>query len=221
MFEGGLYIGPNQRLAVTWSGNLSYRRASPTPDDRSGDTVTWTAGNGGRQFYDNEPRVVLRSAAPPSKETVTETQNENTSEQPWIIAGVLLLFIIGAVIAYRTDAIKTYLGDRVEPGSESKSKSESGTVEPSNNTQAAPTITEAELMTDEDRVLSLLQDNDGRMKQVNIVNETGWSKSKVSMLLSDMDEDGLISKLRVGRENIISIVGDEPEAARSPFEDKK
>jgi len=32
------------------------------------------------------------------------------------------------------------------------------------------------------------------MKQVNIVEETEWSKSKVSMLLSEMEDDGDISK---------------------------
>jgi len=58
------------------------------------------------------------------------------------------------------------------------------------------------------------------MKQVDIVETTDWSKSKVSMLLSDMEEDGDISKLRVGRENIISLAGEEPDAAGSPFDEE-
>jgi uncharacterized membrane protein len=65
----------------------------------------------------------------------------------------------------------------------------------------------------------MLEENGGRMKQVTIVEETDWSKSKVSMLLSDMADEGTISKLRVGRENIISLKGFEPEAAGSPFDD--
>jgi len=80
--------------------------------------------------------------------------------------------------------------------------------------------TESDPPSDEDRVVALLEANGGRMKQVNIVAETEWSKSKVSMLLSEMDEDGTISKLRVGRENIISLDGDEPAAAGSPFDDE-
>jgi uncharacterized membrane protein len=58
------------------------------------------------------------------------------------------------------------------------------------------------------------------MKQVEIVERTDWSKSKVSMLLSDIEEDGEITKLRVGRENIVSLSGEEPDAASSPFEDE-
>lgn len=84
-----------------------------------------------------------------------------------------------------------------------------------------PSVPDEELLADDDRVVRMLQDHGGRMKQVKIVEETGWSKSKVSMLLSDMEEDGTISKLRVGRENVISLAGHEPEAAGSPFDDEE
>ncbi len=65
-----------------------------------------------------------------------------------------------------------------------------------------------ELLSDEERVLRLLEANDGRMKQGTIVEETGWSNAKVSQLLSAMDEAGEIEKLRIGRENLISLPGE-------------
>jgi hypothetical protein len=65
-----------------------------------------------------------------------------------------------------------------------------------------------ELLSDEERVERLLEYNGGRMKQANIVTETGWSNAKVSQLLSGMDEAERIDKLRIGRENLISL----PEA---------
>ena len=61
-----------------------------------------------------------------------------------------------------------------------------------------------ELLSDEERVERLLERNGGRMKQGNIVKETGWSNAKVSQLLSSMAEEGRIDKLRIGRENLIS-----------------
>jgi uncharacterized membrane protein len=82
----------------------------------------------------------------------------------------------------------------------------------------APSVPDEELLSDDDRVIRMLKDHGGRMKQVKIVEDTGWSKSKVSMLLSDMEEEGTISKLRVGRENVISLAGHEPDAAGSPFD---
>jgi len=67
-----------------------------------------------------------------------------------------------------------------------------------------------ELLSDEERVERLLERNGGRMKQASIVKETGWSNAKVSQLLSAMDENNRINKLRIGRENLISLPdGDE------------
>lgn len=63
-----------------------------------------------------------------------------------------------------------------------------------------------ELLSDEERVIHLLEENDGRMKQASIVKETRWSNAKVSQLLSAMAEDGTIEKLRIGRENLITLV---------------
>ncbi|WP_440770822.1 helix-turn-helix transcriptional regulator [Natronorubrum sp. DTA28] len=62
-----------------------------------------------------------------------------------------------------------------------------------------------ELLSDEERVLRMLTRNGGRMKQASIVKETGWSNAKVSQLLSQMDDDEEIEKLRIGRENLITL----------------
>jgi uncharacterized membrane protein len=62
-----------------------------------------------------------------------------------------------------------------------------------------------ELLSDEERVVRLLRRNGRRMKQASIVAETGWSNAKVSQLLSKMDESDEIAKLRIGRENLITL----------------
>ncbi|SFR34452.1 helix-turn-helix transcriptional regulator [Halogeometricum limi] len=61
------------------------------------------------------------------------------------------------------------------------------------------------LLSDEERVEHLLEREGGRMKQANIVKETGWSDAKVSQLLSAMADEGRVEKLRLGRENLISL----------------
>ncbi|WP_232703088.1 DUF7345 domain-containing protein [Halobacterium wangiae] len=65
-----------------------------------------------------------------------------------------------------------------------------------------------ELLSDEERVERLLREHGGRMKQSKIVEETRWSTAKVSQLLSAMDDEGRIEKLRIGRENLISLPGE-------------
>ncbi|MGQ3328791.1 helix-turn-helix transcriptional regulator [Halorubrum sp. FL23] len=61
------------------------------------------------------------------------------------------------------------------------------------------------LLSDEERVERLLEENGGRMRQADIVAETGWSDAKVSQLLSAMADAGRVEKLRLGRENLISV----------------
>ncbi|AGB31233.1 putative membrane-associated protein/domain-like protein [Natrinema pellirubrum DSM 15624] len=73
-----------------------------------------------------------------------------------------------------------------------------------------------EFVTDRERVRQLLRDNGGRMKQSNIVDSVDWSKAKVSRLLADLEEDGQITKLRLGRENLVCLPGHEPTASKSP-----
>ncbi|WP_440010452.1 DUF7343 domain-containing protein [Halomicrococcus sp. SG-WS-1] len=68
----------------------------------------------------------------------------------------------------------------------------------------------SEPLTDEGRVDDLLRRNGGRMKQSDMVEETGWSKSKVSRVLSRMEERGNINRLRVGRGNIVYLDGAKP-----------
>ncbi|WP_380680250.1 helix-turn-helix transcriptional regulator [Salinigranum sp. GCM10025319] len=73
-------------------------------------------------------------------------------------------------------------------------------------------------VSDEERVLGLIGDRGGRIKQSVIVEETGWSKSKVSRVLSRMADEGAIEKITLGRENLITHPDEVPEGAASPFE---
>ena len=70
------------------------------------------------------------------------------------------------------------------------------------------------LLTDEDLVIHMLEGNGGQLRQRKIVDETEWSKSKVSRLLSAMEEEARIEKISYGRENVIAL----PEAV--PLEEQ-
>jgi uncharacterized membrane protein len=85
---------------------------------------------------------------------------------------------------------------------------ESGSDAESEAAGDEPDSVDLDLLSDEERVEHLLEQNGGRMKQATIVKETGWSNAKVSQLLSSMDEEGQIEKLRIGRENLISLPGE-------------
>ncbi|WP_224449553.1 helix-turn-helix transcriptional regulator [Haloprofundus salilacus] len=70
-------------------------------------------------------------------------------------------------------------------------------------------------LSDDGRVLQMLHEESGRLKQSEIVKRTEWSKSKVSRLLSRMEEEGKLTKINVGRENVIALTDETPDWADS------
>jgi hypothetical protein len=240
VFEGGFYIGPNQALVFAPGPGMAFESVDPTPDSQgnpeslaASDSVTW---EGEESFPDQRPRLVFvpeGSAGGSQAGSSTATGAGTSTGAPaggdgvgmlgWLALAVALALGGGAGYAYRSGRVG---GDGGAAATEAADGTDGGgaAAEVADGADGgaaagAADIGDEELMSDEDRVVSMLEERGGRMKQVNIVEETGWSKSKVSMLLSDMEEEGQLSKLRVGRENIVSLAGHEPEAAKSPFDD--
>jgi len=87
--------------------------------------------------------------------------------------------------------------------------------EPTAEGEEVPT----EFLSDEEVVFTLLDDNDGQMRQAALVEETDWSKSKVSRVLSAMAEDGSIVKVDVGRGNVVVRPEDLPPGAESALDE--
>ena len=69
------------------------------------------------------------------------------------------------------------------------------------------TLEDPTLFSSEEYVLQLLQHNRGRLRQQEIIERTGWSPSKVSRVLSALEDDGRAEKIRAGRENVV-LLGD-------------
>jgi len=58
---------------------------------------------------------------------------------------------------------------------------------------------------DKELVLKLLRESGGSMLQSEIVRKTGFSKSKVSVILSKLQKEGKVEKVMKGRENLIRL----------------
>ncbi|WP_435319000.1 helix-turn-helix transcriptional regulator [Haloarchaeobius sp. TZWSO28] len=242
VFEGGLYIGPSQSLVVETGSNLSF--ASVTPEGTfsgnspaTSDSVTW---QGEKQFSDERPRIELVPADSAGGTTSGGGETTAPGDGPTdagpsdgggfptmpVLLVVALVGVGGVVVWWRTrddGAPATTTSTEGPTGPDTAEMSGGATTDTAaeaDEPAPEPAVSDEELLTDEDRVRKLLEEHGGRMRQSNIVDETDWSKSKVSMLLSDMEDEGDISKLRVGRENIVSLAGHEPDAAGSPFADE-
>ncbi|MDS0474688.1 hypothetical protein [Natrinema sp. 1APR25-10V2] len=228
-----LYIGPDQRIVIEAGGDLTFRTVEPDSQYAGSsladaDSVSW---NGEQEFVDGRPRAVFdRPGAGAGSGNELDGSSPVAGSVPFLAGGlVVVVLVLAAVVWYRRNVFGATDDDTAaesaasttgrEPAAGGEEASSPGSSAVSGQNAGTDSLSEEELMTDEDRVVKLIRENGGRMKQVNIVEETGWSKSKVSMLLSDMEDDGTISKLRVGRENIISLEGFEPEATKSPFDE--
>ena len=107
-----------------------------------------------------------------------------------------------------------------DPDASSK-EGEGGNAETPSKAGTDGEHTENDIKTDElsqtnylrksDRIIQLLESAGGRMKQSEFVSETDWSKATVSRELSRLDEEGDIHKISIGRENVITLAGAEPD----------
>ncbi|WP_247004823.1 helix-turn-helix transcriptional regulator [Halosolutus gelatinilyticus] len=110
------------------------------------------------------------------------------------IGGIVVLALLGGILALRNR-----LEERHALASMPESNAET-----------------EEFVTDREKVQQLVNDNGGRMKQSEIVDSVEWSKAKVSRLLAELEEDDEVTKLRLGRENLVCLAGHEPTASKSP-----
>ena len=119
------------------------------------------------------------------------------------VAVILAAMIIGvALLLNRSDRA---VRERVLPGDGDDAAAPTATTEEPVDTD--PPEEDLSLLADDERVERLLERNGGRMRQAAIVEETNWSDAKVSQLLSSMADADRVSKLRIGRENLITLPG--------------
>jgi hypothetical protein len=228
--EGGTWLPgltTGQRLVVRAPPGFGVDTAPVAPRDG---LLQW---EGPREFDPGYLTATYRQVGPVSPTPPTITTSPTTSVGPTSPTSVrnattdppendqtlLLLGGLGVIIALalvivllarrRADDLPGFGGSGAPTGTDggtgAAAAEPGGEPDEPDEPDEESAAANAELLSDEERVERLLEENGGRMKQGNIVSETGWSNAKVSQLLSAMDEDERVDKLRIGRENLISL----------------
>lgn len=172
----------------------------------------------GPETFDPEDFVV---AYDPSG---TQTQSETPTPTPdWGVVATgllgLLLMVVLLFALWRWRSTEPILADESDGSAEAAGTGQAATANgagaaaaesdgeavPEESQENGKAGIDPELLSDEERVEYLVEQNGGRMRQADIVSETDWSDAKVSQLLSRMAEEGRVEKLRLGRENVISL----------------
>ncbi len=185
--------------------------ASTAPRAHESGTFQW---DGPHDFTPDDTPIVYSAQNDPGTSTPLGEENDPL---PMTLIGVGIFTLViavgtgGYLLARRQTADSSggaISRTTVAPPDQSDESTEPSTA-PTDDTGTDDAENDDEidesLLSDEERVTRLLEANGGRMKQANIVKETGWSNAKVSQLLSSMDEDDQVDKLRIGRENLITL----------------
>ncbi|MFC4542735.1 helix-turn-helix transcriptional regulator [Halosolutus amylolyticus] len=212
-------LGSEQRLVIQSPPGYSFEEFNTPPTTTNDGAFIW---NGPQQFENGDLDIVFVRVA-------------GSPQNSWLYPGVaLLVIVVAAAAAYfivrrRSNVeidVPPAIRDRLPvigsrdpdapatdpgagPGGDRRTPDVGPAAAESDGGEQLsfeePDDVDPELLSDEERVHRLLKRNGGRMKQGSIVTETGWSNAKVSQLLSQMDDDGEIEKLRIGRENLITL----------------
>jgi hypothetical protein len=211
----GLFLDSGTTLLLTWPEQYQLDSADPTPDDSSDTSVSWS---GPREFGSDQPSVVLTSG--------TLTSASPIGLLPLVVLGLLVLAVVAGAVWYRRESVPpAESGGQTErdTASETETAPESGTApatgtEPETDTGEEATATDSEetaesvpeeLLSNEERVLQLLEERGGRMKQQQVVQELDWTEAKTSQVVGNLREEDKVETFRIGRENVLTLPGED------------
>ena len=165
-----------------------------------------------RSFKKGEPSFVLSRKSIPEKSQ--ETFPIEIAIILILVAGsILFLFMRGYFLKLKDDLMKYVVSENGISDAASKPGYAKGEAEikPDEEEEVMsapssdlPPITE-DILGDEDMIERYLNKSGGQAYQSDIVNESGLSKSKISIVLSKMKDEGRIIKIRKGKENVIRL----------------
>ncbi|ELZ10973.1 hypothetical protein C479_09188 [Halovivax asiaticus JCM 14624] len=136
----------------------------------------------------------------------------SSRELVFVLGGaVLALAVVTAGLAYRYEPRIGADRRPSEDGSEPLDRPESNRETERSYDPAPDREQPSRPLTDFERVVRLLEENEGKLPQSEIVARTPWSKSKVSRLLTRMNDNDQVRKVNAGRQNIIVLPGSEPD----------
>lgn len=189
----GFYLDADSRLTVSWPDAYGPTSVSPAATDTGERSVTWA---GPLEFGADGPRVTLASddATPGTAGDDTTPGSTATGGSPLVFAAVAAVLVtVGLVAVARWRRAKT-------PG---RPPATAG----SPNAEAGETDNEplTDLLSNEERVLKLLDDEGGRLKQQTVSERLDWTDAKTSQVVTQLREDGDVDVFRLGRENVLTL----------------
>jgi hypothetical protein len=193
----GLFFDEQTALLVSWPDEYELLEASPEPTETRESVVVY---NGPTDFASGEPRLEFAPSGTDTAGEDTPTDGESgdggsfpASVLSVAVLAVALLTAAGAFVAYR----------RRDAADTAQSTDTDGTDGADGGAAAARP--DAELLSNEEQVLRLIESEGGRMKQQAVAEQLGWTDAKTSQVTKKLRERGDLEGFRLGRENVLSL----------------
>lgn len=191
----GIYLDDRTQLSISWPAEYELASVSPEPADQRDRVVVWYGSD--TDFVADEPRVVVSTGG--------------VGPGTIAVGTLALVAVIGLATAwwYRSrSSIPTEPDVGDDPETEGSSDGTSPTPSDEGRRDERPDPRD-DLLSNEEQVLRLLEEYDGRMKQQTVVEELEWTDAKTSKVVSGLREEGKLESFRLGRENVLSLPEDD------------
>jgi hypothetical protein len=176
----GLFLDRESRLIVAWPAGYEPASVAPEGHERQERAVVW---EGPVDFGPDQPRVVLRPAG-------------GLPVGALAVGALVLLGAGAAALLYRrrrSDGEAAGAGGGEADGSSDDAEG------------GAPDEPPEDLLSPEERVLKLVRERGGRVKQQAVVEAFDWTAARTSQVVGSLREDGRIETFRLGRENVLTL----------------
>ena len=222
----GLFLDRQTTLLIGWPAEYRPTSVAPTPEERRESAALWS---GPTDFGRDEPSVVVTSAPATPEQTATPAPTGTSTPTPgagifdssWLLGLVAIVAIgavgaVGVAVLRRRDAESAAESPTEATASDDGSGGEGG----GSTDEGRPATTESdpepdpeppeELLSNEERVLRLVRERGGRMKQQEVAGALDWTDAKTSQVVRSMRDEGQLDAFRLGRENVLTLPDVDP-----------
>jgi len=198
-----LFLDDSESLVFRWPAGYGVQSSDPEPERTENASAVW---RGPLDFDSGQPRLTLSTDVVDDDSGTTDGGPDNGDDgvtdggsDPAAddggsgLAAVPVVGTVGLVLLAGAVAVWFVRREDSEPEGAGDGQ------------QAGDTTPPDELLSNEERVLQLLQQNGGRMKQKKVAEQLDWTAAKTSQVVGDLREDDEVDSFRLGRENVLTL----------------
>jgi len=209
----GLILDSGTALRVSWPDGYGVTAVTPDATEREAGAVVW---RGPADFEAGEPRVTVEPGVTPTETASPGGSGGNGGPGDGTDGGLgsllpvaallLAALVVGGVLLARQGDGGPAAGAGGPDGGVGDGGAGTGAGAGAGAAEGeGSTAPPEELLSNEERVLRLLEEKGGRMKQQEVAEELDWTAAKTSQVVGDLRDEGELDSFRLGRENVLTL----------------